>query len=50
LRDEQIYKLQGISNSQLYKMTGNSIVIPVLEAIFKELFKNEILKAGEQNE
>lgn len=42
LRDEQIDKLQGISNSQLYKMAGNSIVIPVLEAIFKELFKNEI--------
>ena len=40
LRDDQIDKMKGISNSQLYKMAGNSIVIPVLEAIFKELFKN----------
>lgn len=39
LRDDQIDKMKGISNSQLYKMAGNSIVIPVLEAIFKELFK-----------
>ena len=29
------------SNSQLYKQAGNSIVVNVLEAIFKELFKNE---------
>ena len=28
----------GISNTQQYKMAGNSICIPVLEAIFKELF------------
>lgn len=28
----------GISNSQLYKMAGNSIVVNVLEAIFKKLF------------
>lgn len=31
----------GISNTQLYKMAGNSIVVPVLEGIFKELYKNE---------
>lgn len=37
LKDEQIDKLQGISNSQLYKLAGNSICVPVLEAIFKEL-------------
>ena len=42
LRDEQIDKMNGISNSQLYKMAGNSIVIPVLEAIFKELFKDKL--------
>lgn len=31
-----------ISNSQLYKMAGNSIVVGVLEAIFKELLKDYI--------
>lgn len=40
--DEQFHKAEKVcSNSQLYKQAGNSIVIPVLEAIFKELFKNE---------
>lgn len=29
----------GISNSQLYKMAGNSIVVNVIEAIFKKLFE-----------
>jgi hypothetical protein len=29
------------SNAQLYKQAGNSIVVNVLEAIFKELFKGE---------
>lgn len=29
----------GISNSQLYKQAGNSIVVNVLEAIFSELGK-----------
>lgn len=28
----------GVSNSQLYKQAGNSIVVNVLEAIFKEMF------------
>lgn len=28
----------GISNSQLYKQAGNSIVVACLEAIFRELF------------
>ena len=27
----------GISNNQLYKQAGNSIVVDVLEAIFKEM-------------
>lgn len=31
------------SNTQLYKQAGNSIVVNVLEAIFKELFKEYIL-------
>ena len=30
----------GISNTQLYKQAGNSIVVNVLEAIFTELGKN----------
>lgn len=29
----------GISNTQLYKQAGNSIVVNVLEAIFSELGK-----------
>ena len=38
--DEDFFKAKnaGISNTQLYKMVGNSIVVDVLEAIFKSLF------------
>lgn len=35
--DEQFDKIKGISNTQLYKQAGNSIVIGCLEAIFKEM-------------
>lgn len=40
-KDEQIDKViaSGISNTQLYKQAGNGIVVNVLEAIFKNLFK-----------
>ena len=40
MSDEDIDKIQqaGISNTQQYKMAGNSICIPVLEYIFKQLF------------
>ena len=31
-------KESGVSNTQLYKQAGNSIVVPVLEGIFKSLF------------
>lgn len=31
--------LSGVSKNILYLLAGNSIVVPVLEAIFKELFK-----------
>ena len=31
-------KTTGLSNTQLYKQAGNSIVVPVLEEIFKNLF------------
>lgn len=37
--DQDFYKAQdaGVSNSQLYKQAGNSIVVNVLEAIFGEM-------------
>jgi DNA (cytosine-5)-methyltransferase 1 len=37
--DEEFYaaQLSGVSNSQLYKQSGNSICVCVLQAIFKEL-------------
>ena len=43
MREDDIDKIQaaGISNTQQYKMAGNSIVVDVLEAIFKNLFKGE---------
>ena len=37
--DNDFNKIHGISNTQLYKMAGNSIVVNVLEGIFKQLFK-----------
>lgn len=30
----------GVSDARMYKMAGNSIVVPVLEEIFKKLFKD----------
>lgn len=41
LSDADIEKIKcsGVSSSQQYKMAGNSIVVSVLEAIFKQLFK-----------
>ena len=41
--DEDFYKAQqsGVSNSQLYKQAGNSIVVYVLEKIFKNLYREE---------
>ena len=32
-------KAAGMSNTQLYKMAGNSICVPVLEAIFRQLYQ-----------
>ncbi|WP_339008593.1 DNA cytosine methyltransferase [Fusobacterium varium] len=40
-KDEQFEKIQGISNTQLYKQAGNGIVVIVLEAIFKNLFQEQ---------
>ena len=42
--DEDFYKIKGISNTQLYKMAGNSIVVDVLKHLFIELLKINILK------
>ena len=46
MKDSDIDKIQeaGISNTQQYKLAGNSIVVDVLEAIFKNLFKGVIKK------
>lgn len=46
--DEDVDALirNGISNTQLYKMAGNSIVVNVLEEIFKELIKSQVLEVG----
>lgn len=40
LKDNDIDKIQqtGMSDTQQYKMAGNSIVVNVLEAIFRNLF------------
>lgn len=38
--DEDYYRAMTVtSRTQLYKQAGNSIVVPVLEEIFKELLK-----------
>lgn len=37
-RDVDVLSENGISNTQLYKMAGNSIVVDVLEALFRSLF------------
>lgn len=38
VKDETFDKVHDISNSQLYKMAGNSIVVDVLMGIFNNLF------------
>ena len=36
--DEQFHKAEAVnSNTQLYKQAGNGIVVPVLEAIFRQM-------------
>ena len=41
--DEDFGKMKdaGISDSQLYKMAGNSIVVNVLEGIFTQMFRKD---------
>ena len=41
VKDEQFDKLHGISNSQLYKLAGNSIVVDVLMGIFRNLLVSD---------
>lgn len=38
VHDSDFDKLHGLSNSQLYKLAGNSIVTNVLQGIFKKMF------------
>lgn len=50
VKDEDFYKMKnaGISDSQLYKLAGNSIVVDVLEAIFRNLdFQEKPLRVFE---
>lgn len=42
--DDDFNSIQEISNTQLYKMAGNSIVVDVLKHLFIELFKTNILE------
>lgn len=45
--DCDILKENGISMTQIYKMAGNSIVVDVLEALFKELFNAICIEESE---
>lgn len=42
--DEDFEKMKaaGISDSQLYRMAGNSIVVSVLEGIFTQMFRKDV--------
>lgn len=40
--DYQVLADNGISDAQIYKMAGNSIVVNVLEAIFRNLLREEV--------
>ena len=43
--DEDFNKAEKVnSNSQLYKQAGNSIVVPVLEAIFRQMIPENFFK------
>lgn len=41
--DEEFDRVHGISNSQLYKQAGNSIVVNVLSALLSQLFYMELV-------
>lgn len=40
-KEDDFNKLAHLPNTHLYKLIGNSIPVPILEAIFKELFMEE---------
>lgn len=41
--DEDFQKARAVnSDTQLYKQAGNSIVVPVLEAVLQNLLKGEV--------
>ena len=42
-KDEEFDRVHGISNSQLYKQAGNSIVVNVLSALLSQLFYKEFI-------
>ena len=41
--DEEFDRVHGVSNSQLYKQAGNSIVVNVLSALLSQLFYKELV-------
>ena len=41
--DEEFDRVNGVSNSQLYKQAGNSIVVNVLSALLSQLFYKELV-------
>lgn len=47
VKDEQFDKLHDLSNTQLYKLAGNSIVVDVLMGIFKNLFVSDEETTGQ---
>lgn len=47
VKDEQYDKLHDISNAQLYKLAGNSIVVDVLMGIFKNLLLSDKGTSGQ---
>lgn len=48
VRESDIDKIQaaGISESQQYKMAGNSIVVSCMEGIFRNLFTTEEVESA----
>lgn len=42
--DVDVLMKNGLKDGRIYKMAGNSICVPVLEAIFKQLVKAELIK------
>lgn len=47
VKDEQFDKLHDLSNTQLYKLAGNSIVVDVLMGIFKNLLLSDKGTSGQ---